>query len=81
MKKEESKEKCPHTTKPEYLSDTYKFESTGKIIDIITLDKSTYQIILDNTIFHPQGGGQPSDKGFISFNSGGNTKGYGKKKW
>jgi len=45
----------------EYFEDTYKFESTAKIIHI----NEDGHIVLDKTILHPQGGGQPHDKGSI----------------
>ena len=60
----------------EYYDDTYKvsrstifhliqilfnqFESTGKVTKI-----EGVQIVLDKTILHPQGGGQPMDYGSI----------------
>ena len=51
-------------TKLLYLDDSYIFESkatiTGKMVD----EKGPY-ILLDQTIFYPQGGGQPSDQGII----------------
>jgi Ser-tRNA(Ala) deacylase AlaX len=28
-------------------------------------DESTHILVLDRTIFHPQGGGQPSDRGHV----------------
>lgn len=48
-----------------YLTDSYQTEATAKVVDV----GDTY-IILDQTIFYPQGGGQPSDKGVIKSNSG-----------
>jgi Ser-tRNA(Ala) deacylase AlaX len=51
-------------TKLLYLEDTYKFESTGKILKIDKDSKGQF-LILDRTIFYPQGGGQPSDSGQI----------------
>lgn len=59
-----------------YLDNTYLFTlSNVKILQVIELNaenssmiersKGTHKIILDRTIFHPQGGGQPSDTGFI----------------
>ena len=51
-------------TKLLYLDDTYKFESTGKILKFDNDSKGKF-LILDQTIFYPQGGGQPSDSGQI----------------
>lgn len=52
------------TTKLTYFDHTYQFESTGKIMDILSADGKT-TLILDQTIFYPQGGGQPYDVGVI----------------
>ncbi len=43
-----------------YLSDSYQTTATAKVIEVT--DK---YLILDQTVFYPQGGGQPSDKGTI----------------
>jgi Ser-tRNA(Ala) deacylase AlaX len=48
-----------------YLTDSYLFESTARILKIID-EGEMVGIILDRTIFHPQGGGQPSDEGSIN---------------
>jgi Ser-tRNA(Ala) deacylase AlaX len=60
------------STKLVYLSDTFKFSFTGaKVLQVITLTNDEAKreqldaILLDSTIFHPQGGGQPSDTGII----------------
>jgi alanyl-tRNA synthetase len=47
-------------TKALYLEDTYRFETEAKIIK-----QGEDYIILDQTIFYPQGGGQPFDCGKI----------------
>ncbi len=47
-----------------YLSDSYKKELTAKIVAVSKKGKH-WEITLDRTIFYPQGGGQPSDKGTI----------------
>ena len=52
-----------------YLENTYLFETTA-IIRSITDSDHGVQIILDHTIFHPQGGGQPSDVGIIESANG-----------
>ncbi|WP_341756058.1 alanyl-tRNA editing protein [Candidatus Tisiphia endosymbiont of Nemotelus nigrinus] len=51
-------------TKQLYLTDTYLFESNAYIITKKEDDRGNY-LLLDQTIFYPQGGGQPSDQGFI----------------
>lgn len=61
-----------------YLLDTYKFKldkasvlSIRSIeVDDVKMQKhGTHIVIIDRTIFHPQGGGQPSDVGFMSVTS------------
>lgn len=47
------------------LNDSYKFESQAQVLSISTLEDGRTAVILDRTIFYPQGGGQPADQGFI----------------
>lgn len=49
----------------DYQIDVYKKESEAKVIDIIR-EKNKILIITDKTIFFPEGGGQPSDIGYIN---------------
>lgn len=59
----------PQETISLYLDNTYLFEETAMITDIYELQDCKYGnicICLNQTIFHPQGGGQPSDIGHIS---------------
>ncbi|PIR55254.1 hypothetical protein COU74_02530 [Candidatus Peregrinibacteria bacterium CG10_big_fil_rev_8_21_14_0_10_36_19] len=52
-------------TKLIYLEDTYLFESEAEVKEIKNTEKGL-AIILDQTIFYPQGGGQPTDHGKIT---------------
>ena len=47
-----------------YEEDVYLKNSECKILDIVNIDGKSY-IETDKTVFFPEGGGQPSDKGFI----------------
>ncbi|MDD2564575.1 MAG: alanine--tRNA ligase-related protein [Salinivirgaceae bacterium] len=47
-----------------YLNDTYLFKHLAKVINVLENEFGT-ALILDQTIFYPQGGGQPSDIGNI----------------
>lgn len=47
-----------------YLEDTYLFEDESVILSQGADDRGSF-ITLEHTIFHPQGGGQPSDVGII----------------
>lgn len=48
---------------PSYLKNTYLFELKTRIANI-----QEGKILFEDTIFHPQGGGQPKDKGWIETN-------------
>lgn len=52
-------------TKRLYLEDTYLFELDAMIVDSGSDERGAF-IILGQTIFYPQGGGQPSDQGFLA---------------
>lgn len=56
-------------TKPLYLTDAYKKTSKAKVVDIKNEGHLT-TVILDQTIFYPFGGGQPSDQGVIEGKKG-----------
>ena len=48
----------------DYWHDTYKFEGRGRLLAYGNDARGVY-IVLDATIFYPQGGGQPADNGTI----------------
>ncbi len=48
-----------------YLDDSYAYESSSEVTELGRDDRGAY-VVLDQTIFYPQGGGQPADKGFIA---------------
>lgn len=52
------------STYPSYFDDTYTFNDSAKIIKT-GKDEQGHFLVLDQTIFYPQGGGQPSDQGTI----------------
>ncbi|KAK9077763.1 hypothetical protein SSX86_006100 [Deinandra increscens subsp. villosa] len=49
-----------------YHDHMFKLQSTATLLSSFLGDDSRQALILDSTIFHPQGGGQPSDTGFIT---------------
>jgi alanyl-tRNA synthetase len=53
------------TTIPTFWQDSYKTTGESKILRTAPDEKKHYYIVLDETIFCPKGGGQPSDKGAI----------------
>jgi alanyl-tRNA synthetase len=48
-----------------YLRDMKTPKSQSKVLKVIPEKRTHAYLILDRTIFHPKGGGQPSDKGTI----------------
>lgn len=53
-------EKC----RSAYFEDTYRFKDCA-VIESVNRDEKGYFLVLDKTIFYPQGGGQPSDEGML----------------
>lgn len=53
-------------TELRYFNGTYVYEGTATVTQVTEVDGKTTEVILDQTIFHPQGGGQPSDIGTIT---------------
>lgn len=53
-----------------YMTDMFQLEEQATIIDVINWHDDGLALILDRTIFYPQGGGQPYDTGFIKSASG-----------
>jgi len=62
---------CKETIKPDrtdclFLKETYKFSHQANVVEVGKDEKFGVFVILDSTIFHPQGGGQPSDTGIMT---------------
>lgn len=57
------------TTHQLYLTDSYLKQTTAKIVEITGDDQKSH-LVLDQTIFYPIGGGQPSDQGTIHNQTG-----------
>ncbi len=49
-----------------YLDDSHKMENGAKFLSLERIDGKGIAVVLDQTIFYPQGGGQPADQGQIS---------------
>lgn len=48
-----------------YMQDSDKLQDTATILDVLQTESGKPILILDQTIFYPQGGGQPFDTGTI----------------
>ncbi|XP_030551483.1 alanine--tRNA ligase isoform X1 [Rhodamnia argentea] len=53
-------------TKLDYYADMWRLRSKSTIVSFLKGDDGRSALVLDSTIFHPQGGGQPADTGFIA---------------
>lgn len=49
-----------------FYKDAYKKEMKAKVVDCYIDEKGNIKVELDDTCFYPEGGGQPSDIGFIN---------------
>lgn len=52
-------------TKAIYLTDSYLKEMEAKILEVKSEGVSLYRVLLDETVFYPMGGGQPTDQGVL----------------
>ena len=57
-------------TRLDYFENTYCFSSSAILLEILSLEDGKIALVLDATIFYPQGGGQPFDVGIISNDNG-----------
>nr|MBA2727910.1 alanyl-tRNA editing protein [Parachlamydiaceae bacterium] len=57
-------------TRPIFLDDPYIKDMKARIIDVIQEKEGIWRLILDETIFYPMGGGQPTDQGKMIFPDG-----------
>jgi alanyl-tRNA synthetase len=48
-----------------YLSDSYQRKCESQVLKVAKEKKKRIYLSLDQTIFHPKGGGQPSDQGIL----------------
>ncbi len=48
-----------------YWRDSYLTNYSSKLVKAVHDEKKFWYVVLDETIFHPKGGGQPSDKGLL----------------
>ncbi|MFT5777850.1 MAG: Ser-tRNA(Ala) deacylase AlaX [Crocinitomicaceae bacterium] len=57
-------------TELKYLNDPEEVTGQAKLLAVQETEDGRIAIILDSTLFYPQGGGQPSDRGTISSSDG-----------
>jgi Ser-tRNA(Ala) deacylase AlaX len=52
-------------TRLSYQEDPYSAKAPGRILKVAKEQGSSCYVVLSSTIFHPKGGGQPSDTGSL----------------
>jgi len=53
-------------TKQLYLDDSYLKEMDASVLDVMPEGEGRWRLILDQTVFYPMGGGQPTDQGMLT---------------
>lgn len=53
-------------TKQLYLTDSYAKEMDASVLEVKPEGNGTWRVLLDQTVFYPMGGGQPTDQGTLS---------------
>lgn len=59
-----------------YLLKPYEKSVKARIIEYLPDGENKFNVILDQTVFYPMGGGQPTDQGTLSFSNGNIAKVY-----
>lgn len=53
-----------------YLTDPYQKSMDAKVVSVALESPGMWRLILDQTVFYPMGGGQPTDQGTVLFADG-----------
>jgi alanyl-tRNA synthetase len=63
-------EEIPSTEMIYYTYDgNFQMDCNAQVLSCQLIDDKTVQVCLDKTVMHAQGGGQPTDKGYISISA------------
>ncbi len=46
-----------------YLDNSYEKEMDAEVLEVVPEGRNRYRLLLDQTVFYPMGGGQPTDQG------------------
>ena len=57
-------------TEPLWLGDSHLFSCSATVLGTVQAEGGGWSVVLDATVFHPQGGGQPGDSGVLTAASG-----------
>ncbi|MEI7554376.1 alanyl-tRNA editing protein [Candidatus Chlorohelix sp.] len=63
-------------TEPVYLSEPYLRRMSAKALEILPESAKRFRLLLDNTVFYPMGGGQPTDQGILRWDDSPQAKVY-----